>query len=409
MSAETTCRICHASDLSLVLDLGATPLANRLLPASALDEPEPRFPLELVFCDRCTLLQITETVSPEELFRDYVYFSSFSDTVLRNAEENARRMLAWKKLGADDLVVEIASNDGYLLQFYRDAGVPVLGIEPAVNIAKEAQARGIDTIAEFFGLALASELVARGVSASVIHAHNVLAHVPNLGGFVGAMRQILRPDGIVVVEVPYAIDVIDRCEFDTIYHEHLCYFSATALDHLFTEQGLEIIDLQRVPIHGGSLRISLAHRGKLAPSADVAALLEQERAWGVSERATYSGFRDRVSQLRNDLRTLLRRLHSDGARIAAYGASAKGATLLNYFQIGTELLEYVVDRSTVKQGWFTPGSHLPIRDPRVLLDDAPDYLLLLTWNHAEEILDQQRAFRERGGKFIMPVPSVEIV
>jgi SAM-dependent methyltransferase len=318
-------------------------------------------------------------------------------------------MLAWKKLGADDLVVEIASNDGYLLQFYRDAGVPVLGIEPALNIAKEAQARGIDTIAEFFGPALASQLIARGVSASVMHAHNVLAHVPDLGGFVSAMRQVLRPDGIIVVEVPYAIDMIDRCEFDTIYHEHLCYFSATALEHLFSEQGLEIIDLQRVPIHGGSLRISAAHRGKLTPSADVAALLDQERAWGVTEPATYGDFRDRVAQLRHDLRALLQRLHSDGARLAAYGASAKGATLLNYFRIGPELLEYVVDRSTVKQGRFTPGSHLPIRDPLVLLDDPPDYLLLLTWNHAEEILHQLRAFRERGGKFIVPVPPVEIV
>jgi SAM-dependent methyltransferase len=409
MSAETACRICHASALSSILDLGATPLANRLLPASALDEPEPRFPLKLVFCERCTLLQITETVPPEELFRDYVYFSSFSDTVLRNAEENARRMLAWKRLGADDLVVELASNDGYLLQFYLDAGVPVLGIEPALNIATEARARGIDTIPEFFGPALASQLVARGVSASVIHAHNVLAHVPDLGGFVRAMRQILRPDGIIVVEVPYAIDMIDRCEFDTIYHEHLCYFSATALAHLFGEQELEIIELQRVPIHGGSLRISATHRGKTTPSANVEALLDEERAWGVAEPATYADFRDRVARLRHDLRALLHRLHSDGARLAAYGASAKGSTLLNYFQIGLELLEYVVDRSTVKQGRFTPGSRLPIRDPRVLLDDAPDYLLLLTWNHAEEILHQQRAFRERGGKFIVPVPSVEIV
>ena len=409
MTRETLCRSCRSDALTDVFSLGSTPLANRLLRPEQAEQPEPRYPLDLALCPSCALLQITTTIAPEELFSDYLYFSSFSDTVVENARANVDAVLARKPLGPEDLVIEIASNDGYLLQHYRQRGIPVLGIEPAANIAAVARERGIETRNEFFGEEAAQRLVAQKRTASVVHAHNVLAHVADLNGFVAGIARILRPDGIVVVEVPYVVDLIDHCEFDTIYHEHLCYYSVTALHALFARHGLQVADVQHVPIHGGTLRLTLVHSRTAAVPPSTNRFLQSEREWGVSDAATYRHFGSRIDRLRAELVSTLDRLHADGKRIAAYGASAKGATLLNVFGIGRGLIEYVIDRSTAKQGLLTPGTHLPIVAPDVLGNDAPDYLLLLSWNHASEILRQQDDYRRRGGKFIVPVPQPAIV
>jgi SAM-dependent methyltransferase len=409
------CRSCGASDLKSVLPLGRTPLANALLTQEQLSQPEETYPLDLVFCAGCSLVQITETVPPEKMFREYLYFSSFSDTVLQNAEEIATRTLDARRLDGTSLVIEIASNDGYLLQHYKRRGVPVLGIEPATNIARVAeQERGIRTVSEFFGETLARTLREDGERPDVIHANNVLAHVADLNGFVAGISLLLKDDGVAVIEVPYVKDLIDHVEFDTIYHEHLCYFSLTALDRLFRRHGLIIHDAERIPIHGGTLRIfagkaDSVEAGQDRRSAAVKALLEEEAAWGVDSVEFYQGFGERVEHLRESLLSLLHGLKAEGKRIAVYGASAKGSTLLNYFGLGRETLDFVVDRSTVKQGYYTPGTHLRIFAPEHLLETKPDYVLLLTWNFADEILAQQAEYRRGGGRFIIPIPEVRVV
>jgi SAM-dependent methyltransferase len=409
------CRSCEAEGLLSVLSLGSTPLANALLTAEQLDAPEPDYPLELVCCPGCALVQITTTVPPEKLFREYFYLSSFSDTMLRHAEEIASRLIVERNLDASSLVVEIASNDGYLLQFYKRAGILVLGVEPATNIARVAeQERGIPTLCEFFGDALAERLRAEGRRADVIHATNVLAHVADLNGFVRGVSRLLKDTGVAVVEVPYVREMIDRCEFDTIYHEHLCYFSLTALDRLFRGHGLVITNVERLAIHGGTLRVFAARlissdQVEEQRGATVQSVLEEEAALGVGDASFYLGFGAQVARLREELLSLLGELKSQGKRIAVYGASAKGSTLLNYFGIGREMLDFVVDRSTVKQGYYTPGAHLLIRPTEALLEEMPDYVLLLTWNFAEEILAQQAEYRRRGGRFIIPIPEVRVV
>jgi len=307
--------------------------------------------------------------------------------------------------------MEVASNDGYLLQYYKERGVPVLGIEPAQNVARVAvEKKGIPTVVEFFGLAVAKKLAGEGRSADILHANNVLAHVDDLPGFVMGIREILKPDGIAALEFPYLGDMIDHCEFDTIYHEHLCYYSAGALQHLFQRQGLKIVDVERVPIHGGSLLLQAARAESAhVPSAAVASLLAEEKARGMDTAEFYRGFARRVGELKTDLLALLARLKKEGKRIAAYGAAAKGSTLLNVFGIGPDTLEFVADRSTYKQGRYMPGVRIPIVPPERLVESQPDYTLLLTWNFADEILKQQDEYRRRGGKFIVPVPDVRVV
>ena len=407
--AINRCRSCGGNTLEQILSLGNTPLANSLPKADACDG-EPSYPLDVVFCPACTLVQITETVPPEVLFRDYLYFSSFSDTLLRHAEGLVDQMVQERALGPDSLAAEIASNDGYLLQFYKRAGVPVLGIEPARNVARVAvEERGIPTVTEFFGDELGRQLAGRGERADVLHANNVLAHVADLNGFVAGVRHFLKSGGVFVFEVPYVKDLVDHCEFDTIYHEHLCYFSLTALAGLFRRHELEVTGVERVSIHGGSLRVRVQHAGAAQPRTEVARLLEEERAWGVGEIGFYRAFAARVEQLKKSLRGLLSELKDGGARLAAYGAAAKGSTLLNYFRIGRETLDFVADRSTYKQQRLMPGVRVPIVEPGRLLEEQPDYVLLLTWNFAEEILAQQAEYRRRGGRFIIPVPEVKVV
>jgi SAM-dependent methyltransferase len=392
-----------------VLDLGRVPLANALLTSEQLHEPEDHFLLELLFCPECALIQIGETVPPERLFCDYAYASSFSDTMVEHARTLVEMLIGSRRLGPRSLVLEIASNDGYLLQFYKKRGIPVLGIEPAANIAKLAIAtQGIPTLVEFFDEELARRLAAEGTFADVIHAHNVFAHVPDPNRFVGGLKQVLKSEGVAVVEAPYVSDLIAKLEFDTIYHEHFSYYSLSAVEALCRRHALMVCDVELVPIHGGSLRLFIAHAGRPA-SAAVRELLAQEKSEGMLGFNYYRDFGERVARLKEQLLALLRGLQGKGHHIAAYGASAKGSTLMNAFGIDRRLIEFVVDRSHLKQGRFTPGNHLPILPPQALLERRPDYVLLLTWNFAAEILAQQDEFRRGGGKFIVPVPEVTVV
>ena len=399
------CRACGFAALDPVLDLGSQPLANALLDPESSLASEPRFPLSVVFCPACSLVQLVASVAPERLFADYPYFSSGSTTMVAHARQLVERLIEQQSLDRGSRVVEIASNDGYLLQWYQQRQIPVLGIEPAANVAEVARARGVPTLGEFFGTDVARRLVARSGCVDVVHGNNVLAHVPDLRGFLDGLRLLIGETGLAVLEVPYLRPLIERAEFDTIYHEHLSYFSVTALDRLFTARDLDIVDVERLPIHGGSLRLFARASGAAPARPTVAALLAEERELGMTEHRYYRAFGARVDSIGRRLKTLLRELRTGGHRIAAYGAAAKGATLLNHFQIGRETLDFVVDRSPHKQGRLMPGVGLPIAAPGRLLQDMPRYALLLAWNFADEILEQQSEYRRRGGRFIVPLPE----
>lgn len=405
----TRCRACGNIKLNEILSLGSIPLANSLLTAEQLKQPEPKYPLDLVFCPTCSLAQITATVAPEVLFRDYFYFSSVSETMLLHAQEMVEKLMRLQNLNRESLVIEIASNDGYLLQYFLRKDIPALGIDPALNVAKVAAERGVTTLTEFFGIELARKLREQGKEADVIIANNVLAHVADLKGFVQGIKTLLKKSGVAVFEVPYIKDLVDRSEFDTIYHEHLCYYSLTALDALFKQYDLLIADVERQDIHGGSLRIYVTHTASAGDRVRVRQLLNEELAWGVHRFDFYANFGKRVQQLREILNDLLFGLKSRNRAIAGYGAGAKGSILLNTFGIGNNVLDYVVDRSPYKQGHYMPGCHLPVFAPTKLLEAMPNYVLLLTWNFGKEILTQQAEYIHRGGKFIVPIPEVKIV
>jgi len=405
------CRSCGCSHLHPILNLGDVPLANALVAEDDLGKTDDeRFPLELYFCPDCTLVQIGESLVPDQLFSHYLYASSFSETMLAHSKALVSRMIEQYGLKSGTQIIEIASNDGYLLQYYKKAGIDVLGIEPAANIAEIAiKEKGIPTRVEFFGAELGQRLASDGMLADVVHANNVFAHVPNPGNFVAGIKQILKPRGVAVIEVPYLGKLIDNLEFDTIYHEHFSYFSLTAVDRLMQHVGLTISDVELVPIHGGSLRMFITHKGAVEPSARVNQMRAEEKTNGMTGPQYYSDFAKRVQKLEDELLTLLKKLKSEGKSIAAYGASAKGSTMMNAFGIGPDLIEFVADRSTLKQGRYTPGNHLPILPPEALKERRPDYALLLTWNFSDEILKQQKAYRDIGGKFIIPLPNLQIV
>ncbi len=405
---NAVCRACGQRGLLAVLDLGEMPLSDGLLTEAQLHQDEPRYPLEVAYCPGCTLVQILHTVAPEILFGDdYPYFSSFIDTLMAHARANALELIASRKLGRDSLVIELASNDGYLLRNFVSAGIPVLGIDPVAALAEAARKVGVETLAEFFTYEMARRLRDEGKQADVIIANNVLAHVADTNGFVEGISLLLADDGVAVIEVPYVRDLIDRCLFDTIYHEHLCYFSVTALNRLFARHGLYLNDVRRLPIHGGSLRLYLERRPDVHPA--VGALLGEEKALGVDRHAYYEDFAGRVTAICRKLLDLLSDLKASGRSIVAYGAAAKGAILLNAVGVRPGMIDYVVDRNVHKQGRYMPGVHIPIVEPERILRDRPDYVLILPWNFKEEILSQQEPYRRRGGKFIIPIPEPVII
>ena len=399
------CRSCDSDNLSSIIPLGKLPLANALLEHKT-KEFEANYNLEVMLCQACGLAQLKDLIDPAELFSDYVYFSSNSDAMLASAKKLVDRIIP--TLPDDAFVIEVASNDGYLLKNYVNAGINVLGVDPASNIASFANEHGVPTLCDFFSENLAIELAQSGKKADIIHANNVMAHVPNINSFIKGLKILLKENGKAVIEVPYFLELVKKIEFDTIYHEHVYYFSVSALQKAFERHGLEISDIEKLSLHGGSLRLFVTHAGQGDANSVVQTMIQEEDRFGLHKSETYILFMQRLAGLKQDVINVLSQLKSEGAKIAAYGASAKGTTLLNYFGIGADCIDFVVDRSFAKQGKFTPGTQLEILPPSKLIEENVTHALLLTWNFADEIMAQQHEFIERGGKFILPLPYVKI-
>ena len=405
-----TCRICSGRNLRSFLSLGPMPLANSFLPSPSDIDQEASYPLDVYFCETCSLVQLLDVVDPEILFRDYIYVTGTSDTIASHNLQYASTIVDLLKLGADDLVIEIASNDGSLLKCFRHHGVRTLGVEPAANIAEMACANGIDTIPQFFNSATAKQVRELYGRAKVVIGNNVLAHVDETRDFLSGCADLLEDGGLVVIEVPYLHDLLDRLEYDTIYHEHLCYFSVTTLMRLCDAVGLCIIRVDHVPVHGGSLRMYAGAREHYAThSNDVVALAAKERACGLTTLARYQRFAEGAEANRQAIRELLGGIRAGNKTVAAYGAPAKGNTLLNYCGIGTDLIPYTFDKNPMKVGLYTPGMHIPVLPVADLLDRFPDYVFILAWNFADEIMRQQQEYHRRGGRFIIPIPEPRII
>lgn len=410
MDPRPTCRVCGSESLLDVLSLGELPLANALLEAENLQDADRRFPLTLVRCTDCGFTQLKEEIPREALFSEYNYFSSCSTTLVESARLLARRTIREMNLGPGSLVMEIASNDGYLLRHYAAAGVPVLGVEPAHNIAEYARNQSIETVCDFFSLDLARQLKRRGVAPKVIHAHNVLAHVSDLAGVLEGVRLLMQSGSVFIVKAPYLKDLIENLEFDTIYHEHNFYFTLAPLDRLLALHGLKLVRVEHTPLHGGSLRMWIVRDDEPVPvEASVTEMLEAERQAGVNQQPFYDAFQKRVVQLKTRLRSIIDGAREQGLTVAGYGAAAKATQLLNYFCLGSDCIPYVCDISPHKQGRWIPGVRIPVVSPRALLEKRPDLVLLLAWNFADEILEQQAEFRGLGGKFLIPLPEPRIV
>lgn len=409
-SKRTVCRICGGDRLQCFLSLGPTPLANSFLHSQEEFRQERSFPLDVYFCENCHLVQLIDIIDPEYLFRDYIYLTGTSETIAAHNERYARKLVDSLALGQDDLVVEIASNDGSLLKCFQKYRVRALGVEPAVNIAALANDSGVETIDRFFNLAEAENIRNAYGRAKVVIGNNVLGHVDEARDFLEGFKNLITKDGQVVIEIPYLRDLIQRLEYDTIYHEHLSYYSVTSLLRLFESVGLSIIQVDHVPIHGGSIRIyaglpeTYGNHG-----SKVLEISQEETSLGLNDLSRYEKFACDIEKNRSALKELLESLRGRGKTIAGYSAPAKGNTLLNYCGINSQLVTFTVDKSPMKVGLYTPGMHIPVRPVSSLLDDQPDYVLILAWNFAQEIMRQQREYQRRGGKFILPIPEPVII
>lgn len=404
------CRMCGKELQYSFVDLGMHPLCESFVPADKLDGMEPFFPLHTYVCDSCFLVQLKEYVSPDEIFTEYAYFSSYSTSWVAHARAYCHMIKERLELGGDSLVVELASNDGYLLQHFLPLGVPVLGIEPAENVAKEAVAKGVPTRTEFFGVAFAEKLVNEGLKADLIAGNNVLAQVPDLNDFVAGITRLLKPEGVVTLEFPHIEKLIVENQFDTIYHEHFSYFSLITIEKLAERHGLKVIDVEELPTHGGSLRVYLAHKGSgRVPDDRVAALLAREHKAGLLDIPTYQAFGEQVKRTKRELLSFLIAAKNEGKKICGYGAPGKGNTLLNYCGIGPDFLDFTVDRNPYKHGRFTPGMHIPIYPPEAIAEARPDYIVILPWNLKKEIVEQMKFVKEWGAKFVVPIPEVQVI
>jgi SAM-dependent methyltransferase len=405
------CRFCGNLLRYTFVDLGMLPLANSYLTEVQLNRMEPFLPLHVYVCDGCFLVQLEELASPEQIFSDYAYFASYSETWLQHARVFVELALERFGLGANHQVVEIASNDGYLLQYFVAKGIPVLGIEPAANVAETALQKGIPTRVEFFGEGLARRLIVEGLQADLVVGNNVLAHVPNLNDFVRGLKLLLKPQGTISLEFPHLLRLMAENQFDTIYHEHFSYFSFNTVQKLFSAHGLTLFDVEELPTHGGSLRIYACHIEDVSKAihARVGELSAKEEAVGLSRLDSYCSYGERVKETKRKLLSFAIAAQSEGKRIAAYGAAAKGNTLLNYCGIRGDFIDYVVDRSPHKQGRFLPGTHIPIYHPNKIKETMPDYLLILPWNLTDEITEQMGYIRTWGGQFVVPIPELRVI
>lgn len=409
-SAHQSCRLCNAPIAQTFADLGMTPLCESFLTSDQLDSGENYYPLHAKVCPSCFLVQLNQYVTPGHIFDEYAYFSSYSTSWVEHAKRYCEMIATRLGLGAGSLVVELASNDGYLLQHFAPLGVPVLGIEPAANVAKVAIDKGIPTRVDFFGVRLADELVAEGKRADLIAGNNVLAQVPDLNDFTAGMVRLLKPQGVITLEFPHLVTLMQQNQFDTIYHEHFSYFSLSTIDRLAKRHGAKLIDVEEIPTHGGSLRVYLAlASADREPSAAVAALLAREEALGLGKLESYASFADNVRRTKRGLLSFLIAAKNEGKSICGYGAPGKGNTLLNYCGIGTDFLDFTVDRNPYKHGRFTPGMHIPIYPVEAIDTARPDYILILPWNLTTEIVAQMQHVAAWGAKFVVPIPEVKII
>ncbi|MEO5592087.1 MAG: class I SAM-dependent methyltransferase [Chitinophagaceae bacterium] len=406
------CRFCHTELNNIFIDLVNSPASNSFLKLEELNEPETFYPLKVYTCDNCFLVQVDEYKKSDAIFSsDYVYFSSYSTSWLKHAK--AYTDLMTKRFGYNNksLVIEIASNDGYLLQYFKEKNIPVLGIEPTINTAEVARAKGIESVNDFFGVKLAKELAAKNIRADLLLGNNVLAHVPDIVDFVTGMKIILKEEGVITMEFPHLMQLVDNNQFDTIYHEHFSYISFTTVRKIFAAQGLEMFDVEEIPTHGGSLRIYAKHAEdkSKAISANVENLLAKETAKGMGTLDYYDNFQQKALKVKYDLTEFLIKQKNSHKKVAAYGAAAKGNTLLNYCGIKSDLIDFVVDANPHKQNKFLPASHIPVVNEQYLKDKQPDFVIILPWNLKEEITAQLSYIKEWGGRFVVPIPALQII
>ncbi len=406
----SVCRFCGHGLKHTFVDLGMSPLCESFLTSAQLNQMEPFYPLHVFVCDNCFLVQLGEYVSPEKIFTEYAYFSSYANTWLDHCRDYTEQMIKRFGLNSKSFVVELASNDGYLLQYFVQKNIPVLGIEPAVNVAKVAVEKGVPTLVKFFTKELATELAAQGKQADLLAGANVLAQIPDLRDFVAGMKILLKPSGVITVEFPHLLRLMEGNQFDTIYHEHFSYFSFLAAEKIFAAFGLVLFDVEELSTHGGSLRIFGRHAEDSSKpvSARVVEMKAREEAAGLSSVDSYRSFAEKVKDTKRQLLECLIQVKQEGKSIVGYGAPGKGNTLLNYCGVGTDFLDYTVDRNPYKHGQFTPGRHIPIYSPEKIRETRPDYLLILPWNLKNEIMQQMAHIREWGGKFIVPIPQATV-